>query len=33
MEGHSIRIEQMEDRISKLEDEMAVKGKTWRTIR
>jgi hypothetical protein len=28
MEGHFSRIEQTEDRISKLEDEMAVKGKT-----
>jgi chromosome segregation ATPase len=28
MEGHSSRIEQMEDRISELEDEMAIKGKT-----
>jgi septal ring factor EnvC (AmiA/AmiB activator) len=28
MEGHSSRIEQTEDRISELEDEMAVKGKT-----
>jgi hypothetical protein len=27
-EGHSSRIEQTEDRISKLEDEMAIKGKT-----
>jgi hypothetical protein len=28
MEGHSSRIEQTENRISKLEDEMAIKGKT-----
>jgi predicted nuclease with TOPRIM domain len=28
MEGHCSRIEQTEDRISKLEDEMAIKGKT-----
>jgi archaeosine-15-forming tRNA-guanine transglycosylase len=28
MEGHSSRIEQMEDRISEVEDEMAIKGKT-----
>jgi chromosome segregation ATPase len=28
MEGHSSRIEQAEDRISELEDEMAIKGKT-----
>jgi hypothetical protein len=28
MEGHSSRIEQSEDRISELEDEMAIKGKT-----
>jgi hypothetical protein len=28
MEGHSSRIEQKEDRISELEDEMAIKGKT-----
>jgi septal ring factor EnvC (AmiA/AmiB activator) len=28
MEGHSSRIEQMEDRISELEDETAIKGKT-----
>jgi hypothetical protein len=27
MEGHSSRIEQREDRISELEDEMAIKGK------
>jgi hypothetical protein len=27
MEGHSSRIEQIEDRISELEDEMAIKGK------
>jgi polyhydroxyalkanoate synthesis regulator phasin len=27
MEGHSSRIEQTEDRISELEDEMAIKGK------
>jgi chromosome segregation ATPase len=27
-EGHSSRIEQAEDRISELEDEMAIKGKT-----
>jgi hypothetical protein len=28
MEGQSSRIEQTEDRISELEDEMAIKGKT-----
>jgi chromosome segregation ATPase len=28
MEGHSSRIEQTVDRISELEDEMAIKGKT-----
>jgi chromosome segregation ATPase len=28
MEGHSSRIEQTEDRISELEDEMEIKGKT-----
>jgi chromosome segregation ATPase len=28
MEGHSCRIEQTEDRISQLEDEMAIKGNT-----
>jgi chromosome segregation ATPase len=28
MEGHSSRIEKTEDRISELEDEMVVKGKT-----
>jgi chromosome segregation ATPase len=28
MEGQSSRIEQIEDRISELEDEMAIKGKT-----
>jgi chromosome segregation ATPase len=28
MEGHSIRIEQTEDRISEIEDKMAIKGKT-----
>jgi chromosome segregation ATPase len=28
MEGHSSRIEKTEDRISELEDEMAIKGKT-----
>jgi hypothetical protein len=28
MEGHSKRIEQIEDRISGLEDEIAIKGKT-----
>jgi hypothetical protein len=28
MEGHSSRIEQMKDSISKLEDEMGIKGKT-----
>jgi hypothetical protein len=27
MEGHSNRIEQREDRISELEDEMAIKSK------
>jgi chromosome segregation ATPase len=28
MEGHSSRIEQAEERISELEDEMEIKGKT-----
>jgi hypothetical protein len=28
MEGHSSRLEQTEDRISELEDEMVIKGKT-----
>jgi chromosome segregation ATPase len=28
MEGHYSRIEQTEDKISELEDEMAIKGKT-----
>jgi chromosome segregation ATPase len=28
MGGHSSRIEQTEDRVSELEDEMAIKGKT-----
>jgi chromosome segregation ATPase len=28
MEGHSSRIEQTEDRISELEEEIAIKGKT-----
>jgi chromosome segregation ATPase len=28
MEGHSIRLEQVEDRISELEDKMEIKGKT-----
>jgi hypothetical protein len=28
MEGQSSRIEQTEDRISELEDEMVIKGKT-----
>jgi chromosome segregation ATPase len=28
MEGHSSRLEQAEDRISKLEDEIEIKGKT-----
>jgi hypothetical protein len=28
MEGHSSRLEQTEDRISKLEDELVIKGKT-----
>jgi hypothetical protein len=28
MEGHSRRLEQAEDRISELEDEMVIKGKT-----
>jgi hypothetical protein len=28
MEGHPIRIEQAEDRISELEDEMVIKRKT-----
>jgi chromosome segregation ATPase len=28
MEGHSSRLEQAEDRISELEDELVIKGKT-----
>jgi hypothetical protein len=32
MEGYSSRIEQTEDRISELEEEMTIKGKTKRTI-
>jgi hypothetical protein len=28
MEGHSSRLEQVEDRISELEDEKEIKGKT-----
>jgi hypothetical protein len=28
MEGHSSKLEQVEDRISELEDEMEIKGKT-----
>jgi chromosome segregation ATPase len=32
MEGHSSRLEQAEDRISKLEDEMEVKGKTEKLL-
>jgi hypothetical protein len=28
MEGHSSRLEQREDRISELEDEIVIKGKT-----
>jgi archaeosine-15-forming tRNA-guanine transglycosylase len=28
MQGHSSRIEQIEDRIAELKDEMAIKGKT-----
>jgi polyhydroxyalkanoate synthesis regulator phasin len=28
MEAHSSRLEQVEDRISELEDEMVIKGKT-----
>jgi hypothetical protein len=28
MEGHSTRLEQVEDRLSELEDEMEIKGKT-----
>jgi hypothetical protein len=28
MEGHSSRLEKAEDRISELEDEMEIKGKT-----
>jgi hypothetical protein len=28
MEGHSSRLEQAEDRISELEDEMVIKGKS-----
>jgi hypothetical protein len=28
MEGHSSRLEQAEDRLSELEDEMEIKGKT-----
>jgi hypothetical protein len=29
MEGHSSRIEQTEDRMSELEDEMAIKGTAY----
>jgi DNA-binding protein H-NS len=32
MEGQSIRIEQIEDRISELEDEMVIKGKTEKLL-
>jgi hypothetical protein len=32
MEGHSRRIEQTEDRISELEDEIAIKGKTEKLL-
>jgi chromosome segregation ATPase len=32
MEDHSSRIEQTEDRISELEDEMAIKGKTEKLL-
>jgi hypothetical protein len=32
MEGQSIRIEQTEDRISELEDEMVIKGKTKKLL-
>jgi hypothetical protein len=28
MKGHSSRLQQVEDKISELEDEMAIKGKT-----
>jgi hypothetical protein len=28
MEGHSSRLDQMEDRISEVEDEMVIKGQT-----
>jgi septal ring factor EnvC (AmiA/AmiB activator) len=32
MEGHSSRLEQAEDRISELEDEMEIKGKTEKLL-
>jgi hypothetical protein len=32
MEGHSSRLEQAEDRISELEDEMVIKGKTEKLL-
>jgi hypothetical protein len=32
VEGHSIRLEQAEDRISELEDKMEIKGKTLELI-
>jgi hypothetical protein len=32
MEVHSSRIQQTEDRISELEDEMAIKGKTEKLL-
>jgi paraquat-inducible protein B len=32
MEGHSSRLEQAEDRISELEDEMIIKGKTEKLL-
>jgi chromosome segregation ATPase len=32
MEGHSNRLEQVEDRISELKDEMVIKGKTEKLL-
>jgi hypothetical protein len=32
MAGHSIRLEQKEDRISEVEDEMEIKGKTKKLL-
>jgi hypothetical protein len=32
VEGHSSRLEQVEERISELKDEIEIKGKTWRTV-